>query len=178
MAPNRPYTTGVYIDHGMPLPRGATEMAQRTFVRIVIATLGLGVMAPTCTQGPQQGSFAAGSLVIPMDNCYQRRDSSTPNQTVACTASAGRDEGVFRAYGLVYFLLKKGIPVYWAIEAQATKTAVTTADISIPPPSTSGQVVVKKWDWTSKSVMTFAPAFPANTGIKYLGGPFVIAAGD
>jgi hypothetical protein len=178
MGTNRPYTNDLYIVHGTSRNQRSNQMAHGTLVRITIATLGLGVMAPTCTQGPQQGSFATGSLVIPMDNCYQRRDTSTPNQTVACTASTSRDEGVFRAYGLVYFLLKKGIPVYWAIEAQATKIAVITADISIPAPSTSGQVVVKKWDWTSKSVVTFAPAFPANTAIKYLGGPFVIAAGD
>ncbi|MCY1061904.1 DUF11 domain-containing protein [Nannocystis sp. SCPEA4] len=42
--------------------------------------------------------FAAGSLVIPMDTDYQ-------------------DMGMLRAYGLVYELLRQGVPVHWAIKA-------------------------------------------------------------
>ncbi|WAS90381.1 DUF11 domain-containing protein [Nannocystis punicea] len=42
--------------------------------------------------------FAAGSLVIPMDTDYQ-------------------DLGMLRAYGLVYELLRQGVPVNWAIKA-------------------------------------------------------------
>lgn len=41
--------------------------------------------------------FAAGSLVIPMDTDYQ-------------------DFGMLRAYGLVYELLRQGVPVHWAIK--------------------------------------------------------------
>ena len=42
-------------------------------------------------------SFAPGTLIIPMDVTYQ-------------------DEGMFKAYGLVYNLLSNGIPVKWAIQ--------------------------------------------------------------
>ncbi|MGZ3477719.1 MAG: hypothetical protein ACXWUG_30900, partial [Polyangiales bacterium] len=41
-------------------------------------------------------SFAVGSLIIPMDTTYQ-------------------DTGMLTAFGLVYDLLKKGVPVRWIV---------------------------------------------------------------
>lgn len=41
--------------------------------------------------------FAAGSLIVPMDTTYQ-------------------DKGMFEAYGLVYELLRQGVPVRWVIK--------------------------------------------------------------
>ncbi|MDC0667104.1 hypothetical protein POL58_05115 [Nannocystis sp. ncelm1] len=41
--------------------------------------------------------FAAGSLIVPMDTTYQ-------------------DLGMFEAYGLVYDLLRQGVPVRWVIK--------------------------------------------------------------
>lgn len=43
--------------------------------------------------------FAAGSLIVPMDTTYQ-------------------DDGMLEAYGLVYELLRQGVPVHWVIKAQ------------------------------------------------------------
>jgi hypothetical protein len=46
-------------------------------------------------------SFAAGSLVIPMDLAYQ-------------------DNGLLQAYGLVFQLLRQGVHVYWVIDPAKT----------------------------------------------------------
>jgi hypothetical protein len=147
-------------------------MRRFLFTKSAVVALGLSLLgAPCSTSGPGPRDFAAGSLVIPMDNCYQKRDATTPNQNVACNASA--DDGVFRAYGLVYFLLKHNVTVYWAIDGAAPKTSVTGVDVPVPSPG-AGAVVVKKLDWASGNVVTFSPAFPANTGITYIGGPFII----
>ena len=43
--------------------------------------------------------FAAGSLIVPMDTTYQ-------------------DSGMLEAYGLVYELLRQGVPVHWVIAPQ------------------------------------------------------------
>src|SRR5689334_1920472 len=46
-------------------------------------------------------AFAAGSLIIPLD-------------------AASQGAGAPRAYGLVYQLLRNGVPVHWAIEPSKT----------------------------------------------------------
>ena len=46
-------------------------------------------------------TFAAGSLIIPMDLAYQ-------------------DRGMFQAYGLLFQLLRQGVPVAWVIDPDKT----------------------------------------------------------
>jgi hypothetical protein len=121
----------------------------------LIAALGISVIAAPCTTtGPAQRNFEAGSLVIPMDDCYQRATPAwtpsgtcnpacpsgrtcvhgkcqpnwAPDQTTACDSTA--DGGVFRAYGLVYYLLKHNVNVYWAIDGATPKTSVTAFDVA------------------------------------------------
>ncbi|MFL5272988.1 MAG: hypothetical protein ACJ79E_13085, partial [Anaeromyxobacteraceae bacterium] len=141
-----------------------------------ITLLGLAVMgASTCnTNAPAARSFGAGSLVIPMDNCYQRRDASAPAQSVGCTGSGNADDGVLRAYGLVYFLLKHGVPVYWAVDGATPKLTATAADVTVGAPSSGA--VVQKLKWNDGSFVDFN--FPAATGITYVGGPFIVDAQD
>ena len=62
-------------------------------------------------------TFAAGSLIIPMDA-----------DTSANHASFNQNLGMWKAYGLVYKLLQNGIPVRWGIKE--SKTAITEVDIS------------------------------------------------
>lgn len=52
--------------------------------------------SPAIAAGSEMVEFEAGSLIIPMDTTYQ-------------------DMGMLTAFGLVYSLLKYGIPVYWVI---------------------------------------------------------------
>ncbi len=49
----------------------------------------------------EERSFDAGSLIIPMDLSFQ-------------------DSGLFQAYGLLFQLLRQGVPVYWIIDENKT----------------------------------------------------------
>lgn len=80
--------------------------------------------------------FAAGSLIIPMDTDYQ-------------------DLGMLRAYGLVYELLRQGVPVHWAIRAGKG---------------------VGEADFTASAADVMSGAAVDAHG--YRGGPWVIAAAD
>ncbi len=80
-------------------------------------------------------AFAAGSLIIPMDNGYQ-------------------GEGMLKAYGLVYELLRQGVPVQWAIKGGKSPQAV---DFSA----------------SAEDIITLAPVTA-----DYRGGPFIIAESD
>ncbi|MCB9568148.1 MAG: DUF11 domain-containing protein [Myxococcales bacterium] len=80
--------------------------------------LALGLLLGLTSTNAAADDFAAGSLIIPMDTDYQ-------------------DLGIFEAYGLVYELLKKGVPVRWVIKVgkqnggvdfMATSTDVRTGD--------------------------------------------------
>ena len=92
--------------------------------------------APSEAWAGEPDDFAAGSLIIPMDTDYQ-------------------DMGMLRAYGLVYDLLTKGVPVRWVIDSAKVQDGVdfmaTSTDVA------SGDPV------------------PMH---GYRGGPWVIDAGD
>jgi uncharacterized repeat protein (TIGR01451 family)/MYXO-CTERM domain-containing protein len=64
-------------------------MKRVVVVCILVAALGVGRVAAGDT-------FAAGTLIIPMDTTYQ-------------------DSGMLKAYGLVYSLLRHDVPVRWVI---------------------------------------------------------------
>ncbi|MBZ0232470.1 MAG: hypothetical protein K8M05_09090, partial [Deltaproteobacteria bacterium] len=113
-------------------------------------------------------SFAQGSLIIPMDLAYQ-------------------DRGMFQAYGLLFQLLRQGVPVAWVIEPTKTwhhapcnttgdlcawDCAVEGSGMKCPYPTASpdffvGATVV--WSATMSAGTTIA-----NHG--YRAGPFVIDA--
>ena len=80
--------------------------------------------------------FAAGSLIVPMDTTYQ-------------------DKGIFEAYGLVYELLRQGVPVRWVI-----KIGKKNGDIDFTATSTDVR--------TGVSLQAHG----------YRGGPWVIDAAD
>lgn len=105
---------------------------------IVAATLALlfaaGAMAPTAAA--QATRFEAGSYIVPMDTSYQ-------------------DTGMLRAYGLLYRLLRAGVPVAWVVD----------------PAKAHGGV-----DFTTTARDHRTGAAIASHG--YRGGPFVIAAAD
>ncbi len=113
----------------------------------VIAALGSILVAAPCGggTGPAARDFLTGALVIPMDNCYQKRDASSApgGQTHRCNAAS--DDGIFKAYGLVYFLLQHGITVYWAIDGATPKGSVVGTDVAVPAPG-AGNIVVKKYN--------------------------------
>jgi hypothetical protein len=85
--------------------------------------------------------FEAGSIIIPLDGCYQRMSNlvndaqvdaiitplTTSNTSAACNNS--KDPGVILAYTLIFRIVQKGIPVHWAIKAG--KTGWNDEDFSI-----------------------------------------------
>ena len=98
--------------------------------RAAAITLALAlVLAPGIGRAD---TFAAGSYIIPMDTTYQ-------------------DAGMLKAYGLVYNLLRRGIPVRWVVD---------------PAKANQGT------DFTASAVNLKTNAPIANYG--YRGGPFVI----
>lgn len=90
--------------------------------------LWLGATAAPCATT----AFPAGSLIIPMDTDYQ-------------------DQGMFKAYGLVYELLRNRVPVHWVIL----------------PGKADGDA-----DFTASAKDLVTQAVVASHG--YRGGPFVI----
>ncbi len=81
-------------------------------------------------------TFEPGSLIVPMDTEMQ-------------------DEGMFRAYGLVYALLREGVPVRWVIRADK-------------------QHGEEDFTTSATDLATGAPLAPHG----YRGGPWVVDAGD
>jgi len=67
----------------------------RMKTRSSLALTAMIALAPTVAAADD---FASGSLIVPMDTTYQ-------------------DTGMLEAYGLVYELLRQGVPVRWVIKA-------------------------------------------------------------
>ena len=152
---------------------------------LAVAALALPLMAPTCGSGTTgTKTFARGSLVIPMDRCFQY---STDDNTVTsstpltrCPAGANdlagsRDPGdVVKAYGLVYELVRNNIPVYWVINPAKTAPDDTlNPDITL---SYSGGPPAYLYDWNTGG--TGAPPVQSSGTIGYIGGPFVVDGSD
>src|SRR5690606_37826960 len=82
-------------------PWNSPRRGGRSDMRRSLSTLA-ALLAPTIAlltpSAARADAFAAGSLIIPMDTEYQ-------------------DLGIFEAYGLVYELLRGGVPVRWVIKA-------------------------------------------------------------
>lgn len=135
-----------------------------------IALLSVLALAPGARAGYDR-SFDAGSLIIPMDLAYQ-------------------DEGLLQAYGLVFQLLRQGVPVYWVIDPEKAWHDA--------PCDTPGDEC--PWDCADEGsgpcpYPTASPDFEASAEVVwdgeglsspgdaiarhgYRGGPFVIDAAD
>ncbi len=107
---------------------------------LLVVVTALGVTRHDVSAIPM--SFGTGSLIIPMD-----------------TGSSGQDNGMLRAYGLVYELLRHGVPVYWAIDPAK---AANGDDFSVSVSS------------ALQDVRTGATLPPRS----YRGGPFLIDTAD
>ncbi|BDG01875.1 MopE-related protein [Anaeromyxobacter oryzae] len=139
---------------------------------LLVALGALPLLAPTC-DGSQPGlkTFSRGSLIIPMDVCYQYMTDGVKSGYTPFACPQAPDPGdVIKAYGLVYQLIRNNIAVYWVINP--TKTAVTGTDLAI---QYDGGFPVLRYDWASGGSGT-APT--AQHVVRYLGGPFVVDGTD
>jgi len=162
--------------------------------RVETADVNLPAFAPTGTAayppgtpaGPAQEAyvtktFDVGSLIIPMDECHQyaNQTSSASMRTAPkcyCPDTVA-DDGILKAYGLVYRLLEQGVTVNVMIDD--AKTDVEAVDLSVVGPP--GVEPVKKYDRTTNLSTSFfagACATGASNTITYRGAPFVIPAAD
>ncbi len=147
--------------------------------------------------------FSAQSLIIPMDMCYQPSSADTgweqyildqnywdsdtppvqpPPYPTYCNLSSAPstpDDGVLKAYGLVYRLLQNGIKVYVILDQ--TKATIDAPDMTITT-NAVGQSPVSLFDRTASGatggVKSFYPKATATvaSSISYRGSPFVIDA--
>ena len=111
-------------------------------VTAIVSVSGVAMSQSTRT-------FDKGSLIIPVDNCYQGDVAQlTPPKEFAppplgngllfaggsaCAGAPGSNSvmanGSRRAYGLIWLLLKAGVPLYWIIDAG--KTSVDAPDMTL-----------------------------------------------
>ncbi len=141
-------------------------MARLVSIVVLAVALVTGAARPA-RAAPQ--AFPSGSLIIPMDEAYQ-------------------DRGMLQAYGLLFQLLRQGVPVQWVIDADKTwhaapcnsaadpcpwDCAIEGSGVKCPYPTASPDffvAAVVRWD----SAGGAPGAVIANHG--YRGGPFVIDA--
>jgi uncharacterized repeat protein (TIGR01451 family)/uncharacterized repeat protein (TIGR02543 family) len=126
---------------------GFSNLARALSTPLRFALVGLALCATLAVFSVNSGnagvkSFATGTLIIPMDT-----------DTAANHASFNQNNGMWKAYGLVYRLLQNGIPVQWAIDT----SKASTSGIDFSASSVSDQrtgTSLGSWD--------------------YRGGPFII----
>jgi uncharacterized repeat protein (TIGR01451 family) len=127
---------------GSRVASGRKARGFRRSAGVVLVLALLAVVGPTAAARALPMGFGAGSLVIPMD-----------------VGTSGQNDGALRAYGLVYALLREGVPVYWAInrakpaggdDFQLTSGTVVSvedgAHVSLPRSYRGGPFVIRPED--------------------------------
>ena len=156
------------LDRLLNCHRGFSHALIHTaFTVLLIAALAGPARAQTRT-------FASGSLIIPMDYCYQTAQSTTnlsapPAYCVSPTNTLYKTDGVLLAYGLVYRLSQKGINVYVIINPAKSRMD----DIDMTVTSLAG-APVNYVNTTTGTMVEFMSATAPK--IDYRGMPFVIDA--
>ena len=133
-------------------------------------------------------TFSAGSLIIPMDSCYNPDDpgnAGTKNVGGSCGAGASytcynsSSSGDVRLpFGVLYLLAENNIPV--SIILNQSKQSLTEADFSITPPAGSSTSIPTVSHLTASSTGYSADstlkATMLNNTVYYSGMPFVVDA--
>ncbi len=125
-----------------------------------------------CTGPGGSTTFDPGTIIIPMDACYQRgADVTTLPSYCNANAKATADDSPLKAYGLVFFLLRHQVTVYMAINP--AKPSIDAVDLTLDS-FLIRSAPVQRYDWAS------AKAVPLNDlsigSVQYRGGPFIIDA--
>ena len=140
-----------------PLRRISKDFARKAACLLLFAAGFVALLAGTMKIAAQSGSgskskilapntvvsFGAGSLIIPMD-----------------IGPSSQDNGMLRAYGLVYALLRNRVPVNWIINPAKVAGG---DDFQISTPT---------------SLQDVRTGATVTSPRSYRGGPFVIAASD
>ncbi len=128
-----------------------------------------------CTMGALS-NFGVGTIIIPMDVCWQRGKDVTSTPSYCATGATGGsnaktvgDDSPLKAYGLVFFLIRHQVSVYVIIDPN--KTSIDAPDLQMQTLDNSNAVLQYNWG-TGQA----APMAHLQTSVQYRGGPFVIDA--
>ncbi|MCK5427777.1 MAG: hypothetical protein KAJ34_08785, partial [Thermodesulfovibrionia bacterium] len=113
-------------------------------------------------------TFATGSYILTIEPCWQpNNDNNVITLPGYCDTDRDRD-GAFQVYGMVYDLLRLGLPVYWII--QPNKTTPHDVDFSVLKSGSDPAVTI------------YHSSALSSTGnlsqVDYRGGPFVVDIND
>jgi hypothetical protein len=136
-------------------------------------------------------SFSAGSLIIPMDLCYQPTlgtggwsGSSSPYSLPSGFASnycpdpvPTPNDSVLKAYGLIYTLLQNSINVHYIIDPN--KASLSAIDLTITNAGGPPVYRVRNSHATSTDGTQYTNFMTSgNTSVSFRGAPFVIDVAD
>lgn len=123
-----------------------------------------------CSGGGNKTTFGGGTIIIPMDSCWQKGKDVTaiPSDCNPRNAKATGDDSPLKAYGLVFFLLRHQVTVYMGINP--AKSAIDGIDLTLT--SFSGTAPVSRYDWGSKTFTTLPD--DSDYEVNYRGAPFII----
>lgn len=123
-----------------------------------------------CTGTGGTTTFGSGTIIIPMDVCWQRGAdvTSTPAYCSPRNVKARGDDSPLKAYGLVFFLLRHQVTVYMAIDP--AKSRVDGVDMALT--SFSGSAPVLRYDWATGGAVPLLD--DSDYQVEYRGGPFLI----
>jgi hypothetical protein len=150
--------------------------------------VGLALALPaTPARALTYETIEAGSWIIPVDGCYARpsfmSDTNIKNvfgwtnaqfNARKCNPSSEKDDGLLAAYGMVFRLVRHGVPVKWNIGNP--KSSVNSIDFTV---SKVGGGAVRKAYFVNGNVTYEATnRFAALANVDYVGAPFVVAKAD
>src|SRR5258706_7384760 len=96
--------------------------------------------------------FDVGTIIIPMDACYQRgKDITTLPSYCNANAKQVGDDSPLKAYGLAFFLLRHQVTVYMAIDPN--KSSIDAVDLSLGSFVTRTSPV-QRYDWATGNVVS------------------------
>ncbi len=152
-----------------------------------IAAVTLGLLVTSVSTASAQGQYpiedyGKGSLIVPMDVCHQyARNNSKPQyrKSPICYCPTGPkwgDDGIIKAYGLIYRLLENGVIVAFVIDDQ--KTRIDQNDMYIYHETEPARLFNRGTGGTTKFYKTScdSPKVGGKRFINYWGAPFVIPA--
>lgn len=124
---------------------------------VILSGTPPGVMAA-------ERNFPAGSLIIPMDSFYQ----------------PDGDNGILEAYGLVFYLLKNNLAIYWVVNEDKATIAGVDFVIEVDELEEGVDAVARLYDHAGGATdLTFNNgAGDGDTKVSYVGAPFVIEKSD
>jgi len=123
-----------------------------------------------CTGNGGTTTFGAGTIIIPMDVCWQRGAdvTATPSYCSPRNVKVRGDDSPLKAYGLVFFLLRHQVTVYMAISP--SKTSLDAVDMALT--SFSGSAPVERYDWAKGKAVPLLD--DTDYLVEYRGAPFLI----